>query len=299
MKVVVGGGSGFLGTALVDHLRSNGHEVTRLVRTAQSASDAFPWNPREGAVDQAVIDSADVVVNLSGEPISHWPPTKRWQEEVLASRLAATTTLASAIARAPKPPALLSSSGMSAYGADRGDEVLTEASSAGTGFLADVVKSWEAATQAAADAGGRVCLLRTTLAVDRDGGLLKPQLPAFRLGLGARLGSGRQHMSLISRPDWVRAVTFLAERDDLSGPFNLGIPGDATNAEFTDAVAAAFGRKARLAAPALALKLGAGPVAGDLLGSLRVKPQALLDAGFAFDHPDLASVVDAALRNQA
>jgi uncharacterized protein (TIGR01777 family) len=297
MKVVVGGASGFLGTALVQHLRQRGHEVIRLVRRPEASADAFPWNPSDGVVDQAVIDTADVVVNLSGEPISHWPPTKRWQEEVLSSRLAATTTLATAIAHAPRPPAFLSSSGMSAYGADRGDEVLTETSSLGDGFLADVVHAWESATNAAADAGARVCLLRTTLAVHRSGGLLKPQLPAFRLGLGARLGTGRQHMSLISRNDWGRAVGFLAERDDLSGPFNLGIPGDATNAEFTDAVAAGLGRKARLAAPAAALKLGAGPVAEDLLGSLRVKPQALLDAGFTFDHPDLADVVNSALND--
>ena len=123
---------------------------------------------------------------------------------------------------------------------------------------------------------------------------MKPQLPAFGSGSGARLGTGRQHMSLISRTDWVRAVSFLAERADLVGPFNLGIPGDATNGEFTDALAAAlWDARRRFAAPAAVLKLGAGPVADDLLGSLRVKPQALLDAGFAFDHPDLATVVDA------
>jgi NAD dependent epimerase/dehydratase family enzyme len=162
------------------------------------------------------------------------------------------------------------------------------------GFLAEVVHAWEAATEAASDAGSRVCLLRTTLAVHRSGGLLKPQLPAFKLGLGAKLGTGRQHMSLISRQDWVRAVCFLAEHD-LSGPFNLSMPGDATNEEFSDAVAEALGRKRLLAAPKFAIQLGARPVAGDLLGSLRVKPQALLDAGFTFDHPDLASVVDAAL----
>jgi uncharacterized protein (TIGR01777 family) len=295
VKVVVGGASGFLGSALVQHLRDAGHEVTRLVRSPEPAPDAFPWSPDQGAVDQAVINTADVVVNLSGEPISHWPPTRRWQEEVLASRLAATTTLATAIAHAPKPPALLSASGMSAYGADRGDEILTEKSTPGSGFLADVVHAWESAAQAATDAGGRVCFLRTTLAVHRSGGLLKPQLPAFRLGLGAKLGSGDQHMSLITRSDWARAVAFLATRDDLSGPFNLGIPGDATNAEFTDAVASAVGRKARLAAPAAVIKLGARPVADDLLGSLRVKPQALLDAGFTFNHPDLVSVVDDAV----
>ncbi len=296
MRVVVGGASGFLGGPLVDELRAHGHEVLRLVRTPENRADAFPWDPQSGAVDQALIDSADVVVNLSGEPISHWPPTKKWQEEVLSSRLGATSTLAAAIARSPEPAVFLSGSGMSAYGADRGDEILTETSTPGTGFLADVVHAWEAAAEAASDAGSRVCFLRTTLAVHRSGGLLKPQLMAFKLGLGAKLGTGRQYMSLISRHDWVRAVTFLAEHD-VSGPVNLAMPGDATNAEFSDALAAAFGRKRRLAAPRFAIELGAGPVADDLLGSLRVKPQALLDAGFTFGHPDLASVVDAALHH--
>ncbi len=296
MKFVVGGASGFLGAALIDHLRSHGHEVARLVRAPRGGQDEYAWDPQAGAVDQPLIDSADVVVNLSGEPISHWPPTKRWQEEVLSSRLGATSTLAAAIARSPEPAVLLSASGMSAYGADRGDEALTESSTPGTGFLAEVVHAWEAAAETASAAGSRVCLLRTTLALHRSGGLLKPQLPAFKLGLGAKLGTGRQHMSLISRHDWVRAVAFLAE-NDVAGPVNLGMPGDATNAEFSDAVAAALGRKRRLAAPALALKVAARPVADDLLGSLRIKPQALLDAGFTFDHPDLASVVDAALHH--
>jgi len=296
LKAVVGGASGFLGRPLVDHLRSHGHEVVRLVRKPENKPDASLWHPDTGVVDQALIDSADVVVNLSGESISHWPPTKKWQEEVLSSRLGATSTLAAAIARSPEPAVFLSGSGMSAYGADRGDEILTEASAPGTGFLTEVVHAWEAAAEAASDAGSRVCLLRTTLAVHRSGGLLKPQLPAFKLGLGAKLGTGRQYMSLISRQDWVRAVTFLAEHD-VSGPVNLGIPGDATNAEFSDEVAAALGRKRRLAAPQFAIQLGARPVADDLLGSLRVKPQALLDAGFTFDHPDLASVIDAALHH--
>jgi hypothetical protein len=296
VRVVAGGASGFLGGPLVDDLRAHGHEVLRLVRTPENRADSFAWDPQSGAVDQALIDSADVVVNLSGAPISHWPPTKKWQEEVLSSRLGATSTLAAAIARSPEPAAFLSASGMSAYGADRGDEILTETSTPGAGFLADVVHAWEAAAEIASDAGSRVCFLRTTLAVHRSGGLLKPQLTAFKLGLGAKLGTGRQYMSLISRRDWVRAVTFLAEHD-VSGPVNLAMPGDATNTEFSDAIAAAFGRKRRLAAPRFAIELGAGPVADDLLGSLRVKPQALLDAGFMFDHPDLASVVDAALHH--
>lgn len=297
MRVVVGGASGFLGTALVAHLRSAGHEVIRLVRTPEPASDSFAWDPAAGVVDQAVIDSADVVVSLSGAPIAHWPATRRWQEEVLSSRVSATSTLAAALARSPEPATFLSGSGMSAYGADRGDEVLTEASSDGGGFLAEVVHAWEAAAQPAVDAGSRVCFLRTSLALHRDGGLLKAQLPAFRLGVGPRLGDGRQYMAMLSRTDWVRAVTFLAERSDLSGPFNLAMSADVTNRDFSDELAAALGRPRWLAAPASVLRWAAGPVADDLLGSLRVKPQALLDAGFTFDHPDLPAVLDAALHH--
>jgi uncharacterized protein (TIGR01777 family) len=297
VRIVVGGASGFLGSALVEHLRSEGHDVVRLVRRPQTDPKTFVWDPHAGVVDQQLIDGADVVVNLSGESINHWPPTARWQEEVLASRLAATTTLAGAIARSPRPPALLSASGMSAYGADRGDEILTEASEPGESFLADVVHAWESATQAASDAGSRVCLLRTTLVMHRSGGLLKLQLPAFRIGLGTKLGSGRQYMPQLSRSDWVRAVAFLAGRDDLSGPFNLGIPADVTNRDFSDTLAAAVRRKRLLAAPEFVLRAAARPVADDLLGSLRVKPQALLDAGFEFAHPDLASVIDDALHH--
>ena len=297
MRVVVGGASGFLGSALVDQLRTEDHEVIRLVRKPETEPDSSLWNPAEGVVDQALIDTADVVVNLSGAPIAHWPATKRWQETVLSSRLGATTTLAGAIARSPEPAAFLSASGMSAYGADRGDEILTEASTPGTGFLSEIVHAWEAATQAAVDAGSRVCLLRTSLALHRSGGLLKTQLPAFRLGLGAQLGDGRQYMAMLSRTDWVRAVALLAERPDLSGPFNLSMPGDATNKEFSDGLAAALNRPRWYAAPAFLLRKAAGPVADDLLGSLRMKPKALLDAGFTFDHPDLASVIDAALHN--
>ena len=295
MHVVVGGASGFLGTALVSHLRESGKRVTRLVRKPEDRSDASVWDPAAGLIEQRVIDSADVVVNLSGESITHWPPTKRWQEKVLASRVSATSTLARAIAHAPKPPSLLSASGMSYYGADRGDEILTETSDAGDGLLSEVVHAWEAAAETAAEAGAHVCLLRTTAALDRTGGLLKAMLPAFRIGLGARIGDGQQFMSVISRDDWVRAVTFLAERDDLSGPFNLAMPDDTTNDQFTEALAAAVGRRRLLVAPRPILRVASGPLADDFLGSLRVRPKALVDAGFSFNHPDLASLLDAAL----
>jgi uncharacterized protein (TIGR01777 family) len=296
MHVVVGGASGFLGTALVPHLREQGHQVTRLVRKDDASADASLWEPGTGRIDQVVIDRADVVVNLSGSPIIHWPPTGKYRRELLASRVDTTTTLARAVAASPSPPALISASGMSYYGSDRGKEVLTESSDAGTGsVLCEVVHRWENATSAASEAGARVCRIRTTAAMHRSGSLLGTALPVFRLGLGARIGSGKQYMSMLSRTDWIRAATFLIEHDDLSGPFNLGMPNPVTNAEFTDALGKALHRPTRLVAPAPVLRLAAGSLADDLLGSLRVVPAALLEAGFTFEHPDIDSMLQAAI----
>ena len=296
MHVVIGGASGFLGTALTVHLREHGHQVTRLVRKDDPSADASRWDPRTGRIDQVVVDRADAIVNLSGSQIIHWPPTKRYRRELLASRIDTTTTLARAVAASPSPPAMISASGMSYYGSDRGDEVLTESSEAGTGgFLSEVVHRWENATTPASDAGARVCRIRTTAAMHRSGSLLGFALPVFRLGLGARIGSGRQYMSMLSRTDWVRAATFLIERDDLSGPFNFGMPNPVTNAEFTDALGKALHRPTRLVAPTPVIRLAAGSLREDLLGSLRVEPAALLAAGFTFEHPDIDSVLEDAL----
>ncbi|MGH3459669.1 TIGR01777 family oxidoreductase [Aeromicrobium sp.] len=296
MHVVVGGASGFLGSALVAHLRGEGHQVTRLVRTDDAAADASPWDPRTGRIDQIVIDRSDAVVNLSGATVARWPRTSRYRRELLASRIDATTTLARAVAASDSHPALLSGSAMGIYGPDRGDEVLTESSELGSGFLSEVVQRWELATAPAADAGSRVCFLRTTLALDPKGGLLAPLLPMFKLGAGARLGSGRQFMTMVSLHDWLRAVTFLLEQPEASGPFNIGMPEAPTNARFTDALGDALRRPTVLVAPTIVLKAVLGAVSDDLLGSLRVEPAALIKAGFTFEHPDIDSALDAALR---
>ena len=296
MHVVVSGASGFLGSALVPHLRAQGHRVTRLVRSPDDAPDASLWDPRTGRIDQLLVDKADAVVNLSGSNIVHWPPTAAYRRELLASRVDSTTTLARAVAASASPAALINGSGMSYYGSDRGDEVLTEATQpVPGGFLPEVVHHWEHATQPAADAGARVCLVRTTAAMHRDGSILGTILPIFRLGVGGRLGSGRQYMSMLSRTDWVRAATFLVEHDDVSGPFNFGMPNPPTNAEFTDALARALHRPAKLPVPAFALRTAAGSLGNDLLGSLRLEPAALLKAGFAFEHTTLDAMFDDAL----
>ncbi|MGA9100713.1 TIGR01777 family oxidoreductase [Aeromicrobium sp.] len=296
MHVVIGGASGFLGTALVAHLREQDHQVTRLVRTDDSSSDASLWDPRTGRLDQIVIDRADAVVNLSGSSVGRFPRTGRVRRELLASRIDATTTLARAVAASDNKPALLSGSAMGYYGPDRGDEILIESSEPGTGFLSELVQRWEQATQPAADAGARVCILRTTLPLDRRGGLLGPLVPMFKLGAGARLGTGRQYMAMVSLHDWLRAVTFLLEHPTASGPFNIGMPQPPTNAEFTDALGDALHRPTVLVAPTFVLRTVLGKVADDLLGSLRLDSLALREAGFTFDHHDVVEALESALR---
>jgi uncharacterized protein len=295
MHVVIGGASGFLGTALTAHLREQGHQVTRLVRRDDPSADASRWDPRTGRIDQVVIDRADAIVNLNGSSVGRFPRTRRVRRNLLSSRIDATTTLARAVAAAENKPALLSGSAMGIYGPDRGDEILTESSLLGTGFLSELVQRWELAAEPAAEAGARVCWLRTTLPLDRNGGLLGPLVPMFKLGLGARLGSGRQYMAMVALSDWLRAVTFLAEHPTASGPFNIGMPEPPTNAEFTEALGEALSRPTVLVAPTVVLKTALGTVADDLLGSLRVESAALRDAGFTFEHTDVRSALQPAL----
>ncbi|MCW2831157.1 MAG: hypothetical protein JWP31_1849 [Aeromicrobium sp.] len=295
MHVVIGGASGFLGSALTTHLRTGGHQVTRLVRSGPPGDDSSVWDPSTGQIDQVLIDRADAVVNLSGSSISKWPRTAGRKREILDSRLTCTSTLARAVAASPIPPTFISGSGMSWYGTDRGDAELTEQASPGGGFLADVSQQWEAAAAPAVEAGARTCFIRTSLVLDADGGVLALMLPAWKLGGGARLGSGHQHMSLISLHDWVRGIEFLLEHDTAAGPFNFSMPAAVTNAEFTDALGDAVRRPTFLAVPGFAVKAVLGGISDDLLGSLRVSPAALLDAGFTFSEPDLRSALASAL----
>lgn len=275
-------------------LREQGHEVTRLVRTDSHAAGVSRWDPAAGRVDQVVIDRADAVVNLSGASIARWPRTAAYKKTLWSSRVDSTATLARAIARSPEPAAFLSGSAMGFYGQDRGAEELTESATAGDGFLADLVVAWEAAAAPAVESGSPTTFLRTSLVLDDDGGMIAPLKLPFRLGLGARLGSGRQYMSILSREDWVGAVVFLLEHPEVTGPVNLAATA-VTNAEFTDAFGRAVGKPTFLVAPAPALKIALGPLAGDLLGSVRVVPSALTAAGFTFEHPDADAVLASAL----
>lgn len=291
------GASGFLGTRLVDRLTADGHHVTRLVRRPPRADDERQWDPSAAQLDPAVVAGADAVVNLAGAGVGD----KRWNDEyrrlIRSSRVDTTTTLAIAIAGLPaadRPTALLNSSAVGWYG-NTGDRAVEEDSPAGEGFLADVCRVWEAATRPAEDAGVRVVRLRTGLPLHRDGGLLKPQLLPFKLGVAGKLGSGRQWLPWISMRDWLDAVVFLLDRGDVGGPVNVVGPAPVTNAEFTRELARQLHRPAIMPIPAVALKVALGGFAQEALTSTRVLPGVLTKANFRYTHPDLAGALHAAL----
>ncbi|MFI7215077.1 TIGR01777 family oxidoreductase [Micromonospora maritima] len=297
MRILMAGVSGFLGTRLVDRLTGDGHQVTRLVRRAPRTPDERQWNPSAAQLDPQLVADADAVVNLAGAGVGD----KRWNDDykklIRTSRVDSTTTLAITIAGLPasdRPAALLNSSAVGWYG-NTGDRTVEEDSPAGEGFLADVCRVWEAATRPAEDAGVRVVRLRTGLPLHRDGGLLKPQLLPFRLGVGGKLGSGRQWLPWISMRDWLDAAAFLLARDDVAGPVNVVGPAPVTNAEFTRELARQLHRPAIMPIPALALKVALGGFAHEALTSTRVLPGVLGKAGFGWTHPDLPGALHAAL----
>lgn len=294
MRIVMAGASGFLGTAWREHLAREGHEVVRLVRGRAATPHESEWDPYAGRVDPDVVASADVVANLAGASIGRVPWTSSYAATVRRSRVATTRTLAEAVAACPRPPALLAQSGIAGYG-DGGETVLDEDSPADADtVLGEVTRSWEAAAEPAVTAGARVVWMRSGVVLHRSGGALHTMLPAFRLGLGGRIGSGRQYFATIVLQDWVRAATFLATHQGVSGVVNLTAPEPATNAEFTRALAARLHRPARLPVPAAVIRL-VGPIGGEILASQRVVPRRLLEAGFAFDHPTIGDQVAAAL----
>lgn len=295
MRVVIAGASGFLGTHLTEHLRVHGHEVTHLVRRPPSGPHESRWDPAAGAVDADVVASADAVVNLAGASLVGNPHSGSWAREVLDSRVGTTALLARTIAAGERPPAFLAGNGISYYGHHGAAPVTEETGSEGDALLTRVAREWEAAAAPARAAGSRVCVLRTAPVMDRSAPPLKQLRRLFTLGLGARLGSGRQHFPMISLRDWVGAVAFLLESRDVSGPFNLCCPDTPTNAEFTAALAKAVRRPALFVAPAPVLAKVTGELSPELLGSVNARPAALERAGYDFEDRDVREVLAAAL----
>jgi uncharacterized protein (TIGR01777 family) len=294
MRIAVTGASGFLGSALVPALRAGGHDVVRLVRQPPQSAEEVRWDPAARQVDDAALAGVDAVIHLAGVNIGGRRWTSAYRREILASRVDGTTTISEAVARSdPRPAVLLSASAVGYYG-DTGDRPVDENAGRGDGFLADVVSRWEASTEPAQRAGVRVVRLRSGIVLGKGGGALKPTLPLFRLGLGGRLGSGRQYVSWISLPDEIAAITFLLHAQDISGPVNLTAPGTVSNASYTEAIGRAVHRPTLARVPAAALRVALDGFADEaLLSGQRVRPRVLAEAGFEFAHPDIDTALTA------
>ena len=292
MKIIISGASGLIGKPLVKKLSLAGHEVVQLVRRTPNANESR-WNPATGQIDASVIDGADAVIHLSGAGIGDRRWTTKYKQELVESRTKSTSLLASTIANcAKKPSVFLSGSAIGIYG-PRGDEELTEQSSNGSSFLADICKQWEAAAKPAVGAGVRTVYLRTGIVLTPLGGALKKQLPLFKLGLGGKFGDGRAWQSWISLDDELAAIEHLLTAK-VSGAVNLTAPNPVTNADFTTALARALKRLAILPIPKFGPKLLLGAELADalLFTGQRVMPAELLKSGFVFKH----STIEVALR---
>ncbi len=297
MQLAVTGASGLIGTALTRSLRASGHAVRPLVRRPSDDPDAVRWDPAAGTIDDGALDGVDAVVHLAGAGIGD----KRWsagrKREILDSRTDGTGLIARTLAGRSTPPAVLVSASAVGYYGSPGDEVVTEQSAPGDDFVAGVVQAWEAAAQPAVDAGIRTVFLRTAPVLARHGGILPRMALPFRLFVGGRLGSGRQWMSWISLDDAVGAIRFVLEHDELSGPVNVTAPEPVTNAQMAAAIGAALHRPSAVPVPAFAPRLVLGREMADLLlfVSQRVRPAALIDAGYRFTYPDVVSALAATL----
>lgn len=290
MQVVIAGSHGFIGSTLVPRLRRGGHDVRVLVRGPAHGGDQISWDPDAGRLDPAALAGADAVINLAGVNPGSRPLTTARKRQVLSSRVNTTGLLSRTLAALDDgPKVLLQASGIGAYGS-RGEDVLDEDEPIGTTFFANVVRHWEAATAPAQDAGVRVVHLRTGIVLGQGGGALGPLLPLIRLGVGGRLGSGRQFWPWITLLDHVRAVEHLLTAD-VHGPVNL-VTAPARNAEVVAALARAMHRPAVVPVPAFALRLVLGDFSSEVLGSIRAIPAALDASGFAPVHADLQSAAE-------
>lgn len=296
MRILMSGSTGLIGTRLREIAEANGHEVIALVRRPPKRDSERFWNPGEGVLDPSVFEGIDTVVHLAGENIGEGRWTEAKKRRIRDSRVLGTKLLAEGIATCEVPPqTLVCASAIGFYG-DRGDEALTEESSPGTGFLADVCQEWESAADPARDKGLRVVHVRLGMVLASEGGALPQMLLPFKLGVGGIVGSGRQYWSWITLPDAARVFLLAVEDDGLSGPLNAVAPHPATNYEFTKALGQVLKRPTVLPAPAFAVKLALGELAEALiLGSTRVLPRTLESKGFSFLHRDIEPALRAVL----
>jgi hypothetical protein len=286
-RIAVTGASGLIGNALVGYLKAQGHTVQRLVRRPAVSSEEITWDPIAGTVDLEALAGVNAVIHLAGAGVSDKRWTKKYKSEILNSRLLGTSTIAKAVA-VVKPQVFISASAIGWYG-ESGNRAVIETDRIGDDFLAAVCREWEAAADLAGDV--RTVKIRTGLVLDPTGGALGKMLPLFRFGLGGKLANGKQWWSWITLHDQIRAIAFLLE-NNLSGPVNLTSPNPVTNSEFTAALARALHRPALFPVPAIALKIVLGGFSSEVLGSKKVMPNVLAEAGFTFDYPHISAALD-------
>ncbi len=292
MRVAVTGSSGLVGSAVVAALEGQGHQVVRLVRQRPEPEGGVYWEPSLGEIHASRLEGLDAVVHLAGESVAARRWTRAQKERIRRSRVDGTRLLATTLAQLSARPAVLACASGTGYYGDRGDELVDESSSPGTGFLAEVCQQWEAAAEPARAAGIRVVHLRFGMVLSDRGGALARMLPLFRRKLGGRVGSGRQFWSWVALDDVVRVVLRALEDDRLTGPVNCVSPYPVTNRQFTRTLADVLGQPAVLPAPAWALQLLLGQMARELLlASTRCIPRRLQEAGFEFLFPDLPTAL--------
>ncbi|MGF0319903.1 TIGR01777 family oxidoreductase [Nocardia fluminea] len=294
MKVVIAGSSGLIGTALVAALRRDGHQVSRLVRRTPAAPDEFAWDPARAQLDERALRGADAVVNLCGAGIADRRWNGGYKQLLRDSRITPTDVLATAVA-AGGVATLVNASGAHYYGGETGDVVVDETSPAGTDFLATLCRDWEAATEPATEAGARIVLLRSAVVLARNGGMLSKLHPLYWVGLGGRLGSGRQYFPWISLDDEVGAIVFALTNPEISGPVNITGPAPVTNAEFTRALGRALHRPTPFIVPGFALHALVGELADSILHGPRAIPSVLEEAGYTYQHPTIGAALAAAV----
>lgn len=290
-RVAITGASGMIGSALSAFLSARGDEVVHVVRRPARTSAEISWDPSNRQLEAAALSGVDAVVHLAGANVGEkrWTPSRK--QEIFASRVDGTHTLATALAEADHPIRLVSQSAVGIYGSDRGDEVLTEESESGHGFLAEVVRAWEAAAEPARAAGLSVVHPRTGIVLAPGAGAMGPLLRLAQLGLAGPLGSGRQFWPWITLHDTVRALAFLVDQPEVSGPVNVVGPAPARQKDIAAELARQLHRPSLLPAPGMGLRLYLGEFANDILGSQRVVPTRLLECGFAYEQDTLPKAV--------
>ena len=291
MKILVAGASGLVGSALIPSLTADGHEATCLVRSSPKA-DEIEWHPNRGLIDAARLEGFEAIINLAGESIAEGRWTDEKKRKIRDSRVNGTHLLSETIAKlATKPHVFLCASATGFYG-DRDNEILDETSESGGGFLATVCREWEDATEPATKAGVRVVNLRFGPILAREGGMLGKMLTPFKMGMGGKVGSGKQYISWVAIDDVVGAIKLALADESMHGPLNVVSPNRVTNEEFTKTLGGVLSRPTVMTIPAFAARLAFGEMADEMLMvSQRVTPKKLNDAGYQFKYPELESAL--------